>query len=446
MKPLEAGIRPSCDCITAEPSLIKLKAGASQDIIIKVDTEGYSGLFDKQVYVQANDNEKPYSAVRIFGEIEGNTVPQIDNEKTINDVQVKKTARVVIFASPGCGICKKIESETMPEYAKKYGIKVEIRLLSLDDPKNYEKLLEIEKRLGKPLNKLPIIYAGGTIFSGKDEIVGNLDNIIKNSEVAELPVSTGGSGGAIGAAEAASKLKGLPVILAGLVDSINPCAFATIVFFLSYMSLVLKKSRLEVFLAGVVFIIGVYVTYFFIGIGIFSAVLGLTDILKYSKILYLAIGIFVLYLAARHIYEAALLKKTGNMDDDEVKMKLPGWIRRSIEKLITRLTGLKFILPFVFLLAVIITLLELVCTGQVYLPAIIYLTSIPQYRMTAYIYLAFYCFLFVVPLIVIFGMYYFGMTTLALKRFFKDNIVAMKVTMGVFFITLAVFMIAQGVK
>ena len=250
----------------------------------------------------------------------------------------------------------------------------------------------------------------------------------------------------MGAAEAASKLKGLPVILAGLVDSINPCAFATIVFFLSYMSLVLKKSRLEVFLAGVVFIIGVYVTYFFIGIGIFSAVLGLTDILKYSKILYLAIGIFVLYLAARHIYEAALLKKTGNMDDDEVKMKLPGWIRRSIEKLITRLTGLKFILPFVFLLAVIITLLELVCTGQVYLPAIIYLTSIPQYRMTAYIYLAFYCFLFVVPLIVIFGMYYFGMTTLALKRFFKDNIVAMKVTMGVFFITLAVFMIAQGVK
>ena len=151
LKPLEAGIRPSCDCITAEPSLIKLKAGASQDIIIKVDTEGYSGLFDKQVYVQANDNEKPYSAVRIFGEIEGNTVPQIDNEKTINDVQVKKTARVVIFASPGCGICKKIESETMPEYAKKYGIKVEIRLLSLDDPKNYEKLLEIEKRLGKPL-------------------------------------------------------------------------------------------------------------------------------------------------------------------------------------------------------------------------------------------------------------------------------------------------------
>jgi len=70
----------------------------------------------------------------------------------------------------------------------------------------------------------------------------------------------------------------------------------------------------------------------------------------------------------------------------------------------------------------------------------------PEYRMTAYFYLTLYCFLFVVPLIVIFAMYYFGLTTLTLKRFFKGNIVAMKLVMAVFFLTMAIFMIFNGVK
>jgi ascorbate-specific PTS system EIIC-type component UlaA len=34
---------------------------------------------------------------------------------------------------------------------------------------------------------------------------------------------------------------------------------------------------------------------------------------------------------------------------------------------------------------------------------------------------------------------------LTLKRFFKDNIVAMKITMGVFFLTMALFMLMEGV-
>jgi hypothetical protein len=212
------------------------------------------------------------------------------------------------------------------------------------------------------------------------------------------------------------------------------------------MSLVLKKTRLEIALAGVVFITGVFITYLLIGVGIFNAALSLAGILKYSKYLYRGIGVFLLFLAARHFYEAMVLRKAGTMDDKEVKLKLPEWIRKSIEKLITEFTGLRFILPFVFLLAVIITLLELVCTGQVYLPAIIYLTSFPEYRLTAYFYLALYCFLFVVPLILIFAMYYLGLTTLTLKRFFSRNIVSMKLIMSVFFLTMSLFMLFYDVK
>lgn len=450
LKPLDAGIRPSCDCISAQPSKIRLEPGQSRDVKVVVETQGYAGKFEKEVYVQSNDAVEPYIKLRIHGQIVGNAAKSgVDAEQPATSAAspTDKTVKIVIFSSPGCGVCKRIESKTIPEYERKSGIKADIRHLSLDDPKNYEMLLELEKRLKRPLNMLPIIYAGGAMYGGKKEILNNIDKIFALSDQdAGIPAVTVPTVVAVPVVLAADKLKLLPILFAGLVDSINPCAFATIVFFLSYMSLVLKKSKLELVLAGTAFIVGVFITYLGVGIGLFNAVLALTNILKYTKVLYTVIGVFLLVLAARHVYEAAVLKKSGNMDDAEVKLKLPGRIREKIEKLITSISGAKYLLPIVFITAVVITLLELVCTGQVYLPAIIYLTSVPEYRLTAYFYLILYCFLFVLPLIVIFAMYYFGLTTLALKRFFKDNIVVMKLTMAVFFITMAVFMFAEVVK
>lgn len=446
-KPIEVGIRPSCDCITVEPQKLKIEPGALQEVTVKVNTKGYGGVFEKEIYIQSSDSEKPYIEAKISGEViaekeskQGNTIINRGPKPGENG------STIYIFGTPGCGICKRLEAEILPAYEKKYGITAKVVLLLLDEPENYEKLLSIEKRVNKTLTKIPALYVGGKLYGGQDEILANIDGVFKNftnsapiEDVMPLKADTV-------ALTAAQRLKLLPIVFAGAVDSINPCAFATIVFFLSYMSLVLKKTRSEVFLAGLVFIIGVFVTYFLIGVGLFKAVLGITGILKYSKLIYLSIGLFVLFLSGRQFYEAMVLKRTGKMDDDEVKLKLPEWIRGSIEKLITEFTGLKYILPFVLLLAVVITLLELVCTGQVYLPTIIYLTSLPEYRLTAYFYLALYCFLFVAPLILIFVMYYFGLTTLTLKRFFKDNIVTMKLTMAVFFLTMAVFMIIEGVK
>ena len=451
LKTLKVGIRPSCECISVDPATADIAPGASRQIKVSVDTKGYSGQFDKEIFIQTNDNKRPYFSVKISGNVTRNAaLPEVrSREIEIGGASGQKAVKIIIFGSSGCGICKRIEFEIIPGYEKKLGIKADVEQLQLDNPVNYEKLMGIEKRLNKPLTRIPAMYAGGNIYGGKDEILSNIERVLKEcgNEQGERP-DTGStvSSSPATAVSVAQKLKVIPIILAGLVDSINPCAFATIVFFLSYMSLVLKKTRSEVFFAGLIFIIGVFVTYFLIGVGIFKAVLGITSILKYSKILYLVIGIFLILLAARHFYESAVLKRTGSMDDDEVRLKLPDWIRKSIEKLITEFTGLRFILPFVFLLAVIITLLELVCTGQVYLPAIIYLTSLAKYRLQAYLYLVLYCFLFVVPLIVIFAMYYFGLTTLTLKRFFKDNIVGMKITMAVFFLTMAVFMIIEGLK
>jgi hypothetical protein len=59
----------------------------------------------------------------------------------------------------------------------------------------------------------------------------------------------------------------LNIILAGFINGCNPCAFATLIFFISYLTMVGRKRR-EIFLVGMGFSATVFVTYLLIGLGI----------------------------------------------------------------------------------------------------------------------------------------------------------------------------------
>ena len=61
----------------------------------------------------------------------------------------------------------------------------------------------------------------------------------------------------------------LTVVLAGLVDGLNPCAFATLIFFVSYLTLSGRKGR-EVIMVGAAFTIGVFLAYLIVGLGFYK--------------------------------------------------------------------------------------------------------------------------------------------------------------------------------
>src|SRR3989338_1643356 len=62
------------------------------------------------------------------------------------------------------------------------------------------------------------------------------------------------------------------VIGAALADSINPCVFGVLIFLMAYMTRVFK-NKTRMLLAGLVYVAAVYITYFLIGLGIFSLAL-----------------------------------------------------------------------------------------------------------------------------------------------------------------------------
>jgi len=93
-----------------------------------------------------------------------------------------------------------------------------------------------------------------------------------------------------------------------------------------------------------------------------------------------------------------------------------------------------------FFTGLVVSFLELACTGQVYLPTIIFVTSIPELRVRAVFYLVLYNLLFVLPLVVVFFLAYYGTTSKELTRFLERNAAAVKLGMVVLFASLAVWL------
>jgi cytochrome c biogenesis protein CcdA len=85
------------------------------------------------------------------------------------------------------------------------------------------------------------------------------------------------------------------------------------------------------------------------------------------------------------------------------------------------------------------------CTGQVYLPTIIFVSSIPELQIQAYLYLILYNLLFILPLVVIFILVYYGTTSSDLTRFLQQRAAAVKFAMGLVFVALGSWLLISMV-
>ena len=73
-----------------------------------------------------------------------------------------------------------------------------------------------------------------------------------------------------------------------------------------------------------------------------------------------------------------------------------------------------------------ISALELVCTGQVYLPTITFVMGVEGMRGHALAYLILYNLMFIVPLLVVFGFVYWGATSMQLGGVLQQHLMPVK--------------------
>ncbi len=171
------------------------------------------------------------------------------------------------------------------------------------------------------------------------------------------------------------------VLVSGLVDGFNPCAFSLLIFFISFL-FALKRSRLRIMGMGLTYILGVYLGYISIGMGLLRTItlLGLQ-----RPFALVGVGLLVLM---------GLLQIRDAVSFEAPLLRFPQFAIPSYRQLVEKAT-----LPAAFGLGILVSLLEFPCSGSVYVGILILLSSGSTTR--ALLYLTLYNLMFISPLLVI---------------------------------------------
>ncbi|HDN80358.1 MAG: hypothetical protein DRI61_01805 [Chloroflexi bacterium] len=229
----------------------------------------------------------------------------------------------------------------------------------------------------------------------------------------------------------------LTVALAGLVDGLNPCAFATLIFFISYLALTGRKGW-EVLAVGAAFALGVFFTYLGIGFGFLKALQSIPSLQKLSKVIYALTAVLCFALAAGNISDFVKVRK-GN--PEKMSLRMPIRLRRVVNRIVRQSMQVRYLVPISLITGLLISLIEFTCTGQVYLPTIIFMMGVPEMRGKATLYLMEYNLLFILPLVLIFVGAFFGTSSGQLSKLLNRHMVTIKAATAFLFLCLGAWLV-----
>lgn len=221
------------------------------------------------------------------------------------------------------------------------------------------------------------------------------------------------------------------IIAAALADSINPCVFGVLIFLLAYMMTVFK-SKTKMLLGAIIYISTVYLTYFLLGIGILT----LATTAGFAKPFYKIAASIAILAGLIEIKDFFWYGKWFSLQ------MIPGATER-LEHYIKWMQSMEIKRPSLSLLiagllGIFVVFVELPCTGAPYL-AILGLLSTGNYAEGVPL-LLLYNFIFILPLILIVGLVYFGHTSKKLEKWRKKNRGLMRLGIGMFLILLGAYM------
>ena len=363
------------------------------------------------------------------------------------------TPRLIFFYSATCHVCSEIKSIVMPQIEKKFYGRIGVDYRDILDVENYKLLLGLQEKWGVKLkNIVPIIYFEGKFLTGKKQVKERLSRLITESLSQRAPPKQ-----ILPAVDLIGRFrafKPIAIVSAGLIDGVNPCAFTVIIFFMSFLALQGYMKR-QLVAIGLSFIVSVFITYLLIGLGAFGFLYRLNKFWLVTKILNYSIGVFSIVLGCLALYDFFKFKKTG--ETEGLILQLPKAIKSQIHKVVgtnyrveknleSAAPGrplFKLVIS-AFITGFLVSLLEAVCTGQMYLPTITFILKTTPFKLDALGYLTLYNLMFIVPLLVVFLLALFGVSSEQFSKFLKGHLSVIKMLMALSFFGLGAFLIWRG--
>lgn len=400
----------------------------------------------------------------------------------------------VYFGSPYCGHCQHLEREFLAGFMERNRDKMD--LIKVDVTQNNLAFMEALKEYGAEFPGTPAMAIGDNFLMGYPQEIGEradqaVAKAVKNGEktrvkilsgteqtpaqktvtktsatrrtvskkaaetpdhavdkpMAEQPVLSSTTAEPEGISAHKSVFKRLTfwmIVGAGLIDGINPCAFAVIVFFISFLS-VYKYTRREMIVVGTSYCVAVFLAYVLLGLGAFKflyAMQGFYYVMWAVKAGTVLLCVVFLALSIYDFVHYARMK-----DASGLVLQLPAKYKTFIHKVmhaflqdrqksVWRLGAAAAAVGF------IVSLVEAVCTGQVYLPTIVVvLKEAGEHFWRAAGYLLFYNLMFIVPLAAVFLLALAGCESKTFGGWLKKHLGLTKILMCLVFLALLAVLI-----
>jgi len=284
------------------------------------------------------------------------------------------------FFGAGCLDCTKVELQ-ISQLEQKYP-QLDVHSFEIYSNRTNLQLLNLlfdKHDVPQEQRKIPAIFISNTCLTGDKQIQEDLEEIIISLLETGCPCPS-----LEGEAKELTPISLLVVTGAALVDSINPCAMAILIFLLGLHSA--SKDRRRLIKSSAAFMASIYLSYFLFGMGLLSVI----QITGLSYWLYRVMGIFAIAIGLLNLKDYFWPGSLG------FAMEVPRSLRPRLTSLLKMITS-----PLgAFVTGFSISLFELPCTGGPYL-YILGLLAEKTTRTSAVPILLYYNLIFTVPLILI---------------------------------------------
>lgn len=299
----------------------------------------------------------------------------------IGDIQsTTSDGDIIFFYSTTCGACH-LAMAYLNEFSSAHP-DVSISSYDLAGNSSLRVLFEEYKAAyHRDYVAVPVVFIGNAGLEGEAAIRENFEDLVtwyqgnQTGGVAaeSLPISV---------PSRHQTMISIPLaLIAGLVDGINPCASAVLIFLL--ILLINIRQRQRMLLSGFAFAGAAFIIYFISGIGIYT----LAQTNDIVRIVTISTGCLTA-LAAVYLIKATLLPEMG-----------PPFLDHTIRERACQVMSIGAI-ALSGILGIIIAITELSCTGGIYL-AILDMIAFRVHIVQGVVYLILYNLAFIVPLLVI---------------------------------------------
>lgn len=341
--------------------------------------------------------------------------------------------KIDFFYEPGCHDCEQIEQNILPELTARFPGQCEILHRDIGVESNLLYMLKLEHVLNHPGPERSYLIVGKREIFGPRPELEKLFAAVERQLAAEFSGPEAVDGNV--AEERFGEFTVGAVLIAGLLDGINPCAVSTLVFFMSLLA-VSKVRKNRLFLLGVSYVTASFLTYLALGFGLFRALHLFAGFTAVRAALEWGMAAVLLLLAGLSLRDALRFRKSGRAAD--VTLQLSNGMKKRIHGIMRRGLGIHSIVLGGVVVGVAVTALESVCTGQVYVPTLILiLKSSALAQARAWMLLILYNIMFILPLVAVFVAVYFGLRTETLLAWSRRNVVVSKLLLAAFFVLMA---------